>query len=542
MARKRVALILPTNNRSETGYTRNLPLARLWKNTLRLWGVDADIIVAGDVSKAWFNSNYDLGIVPNLERLTYWLPIYSWISYSAGDKPLYLCGYHVPQNTAGTPATGVLGLTPIGNPTNDLRMIGRRAVWTGSGIKVHIASYTASESNALRGLRVDTSNPNLQVLLRPDPELHPTDTHVYIARWHNRYFVPTVGSSFWRSSWLIPWIMVNEGAAPEWSRPWSADIDHIVAVSAAIGINFDYYLQSVQWLRNFCLQTGLVVQCGVTTSALSQIMSGWRFLHRNARNHNAQMQQIHQIIVAEQHRCFPVCFHDHAWTIEDTRGAGNATTFTNPYGTFRELSSPAAFRAHWKGSMDEMRQMGFTDGHCGAHRYMNFATNQFSDRYLRFLRDETPVRAVRLWAGSCMVSRHTRLMSPAPYTRNPLERRYGIEIIDSYDTIYTDVDVTRVVLTRQAIAIGGGYGTSSDDPAIIWARSLGHRFGELMWEKWLRSGALHYHHELELSTEYPSAAMDLYIEMGAWRQILAGWMFLGSVSDVVAWRNRVRSM
>lgn len=542
MARKRVALIVPNNNRNDVGYTRGMRIARQWQNTLRLWGVSADIIVAGDVSKAWFNANYDFGIVTSLDGLTYSIPIYSWVNYSPGDKPIYFSGYHVPQNTLGTPATGVLGIVPIEGVTTDLKRVGRRAVWTGSGIKVHIASYTAQVNSTLNGLRVDPTNPHLQVLLIPDPELYPTANYVYIARWHNRYFVPSVGISFWRSPWLVPWIMVNENADPEWSRPWSADIDHIVSISASIGINFDYYLQSVQWLRNFCLQTGLVVQCGATTSALSQIMPGWLFLHRNARNHNAQMQQIHQIMVAEQHRCFPMCFHDHAWTIEDTRGAGNVTTFTNPYGTFRELSSPAAFRAHWKGSMDEMRQMGFTDGHCGTHRYMNFAMNQFSDRYLRFLRDETPVRAVRLWSGSCMVTRHNRLMSPAPNTRNPLERRYGIEIIDSYDTIFTDLDTTRHVLTRQTIAIQGGYGTASDDPAIIWARSLGHRFGELMWEKWLRNGALHYHHELELATEYPSPAMDIYEELRAWRQILAGWIFLGSVSDVVAWRNRVRSM
>lgn len=542
MARKRVALIVPHNNRSDEGYIRGMRVARLWRNTLRLWGVSADIIVAGDVSKAWFNANYDFGIVPAMDRLTYSMPIYSWVNYSSGDKPIYFSGYHAPQNTVGTPATGVLGITPIDGATSDLRRIGRRAVWLSAGIKVHIASYNALANNVLNGLVVDAANPHLQVLLAPDPELHPNANYVYIARWHNRYFVPSVSGNFWRSPWLIPWIMVNEDADPEWSRPWSGDIDHVVAVSAAIGINFDYYLQSVQWLRSFCQQTGLVVQCGATTSALSQINPNWSFLHRNARNYNAQMQQIHQIIVAEQHRCFPVCLHDHAWTIEDTRGSGRVTTFTNPYGTYRELSSPAAFRAHWKGSQDEMRQMGFTDGHCGAHRYMNLAMNQFSDRYLRFLRDETPVRAVRMWAGSCMATQHTRMMAPAPFSRNPLERRYGVEIVDSYDTMFTDLDATRVVMNRQNIAIHGGYGTASDDPALIWARSMGHRFGELMWEKWLRNGSLHYHHELELSTEYPSPAMDAYVEMRAWRQLLAGWIHLGSITDIITWRNRVRSM
>jgi hypothetical protein len=46
--------------------------------------------------------------------------------------------------------------------------------------------------------------------------------------------------------------------------------------------------------------------------------------------------------------------------------------------------------------MQEMQQMGFTDAHCSHYRYANFANNQFSDRYLRFLRDETPYGSAHL--------------------------------------------------------------------------------------------------------------------------------------------------
>jgi hypothetical protein len=76
-----------------------------------------------------------------------------------------------------------------------------------------------------------------------------------------------------------------------------------------------------------------------------------------------------------------------------------------PTALFASVSSPAAFRAHWKGNLDEMRQMGFATGWCNRHRYLNFANNQFTDRYLRFLREETPVRAVRSWTGSCFTGR-----------------------------------------------------------------------------------------------------------------------------------------
>jgi hypothetical protein len=541
MARKRVALIIPLNDRSASAYQRNLALARQWRNVLLLSGVDASIIVAGDVTKAQFQSQYDFGIVPIMEGITQWVPINSWLHYSPGDKPLYLCGYHTPQGTSGTPLTGVLGLTPISNGTGDIKRVGRRAVWSGSNPPVYVAPFTTWMNNAFQGLRVDLSNPHLQVLLRPDPDLHPDDTHVFIARWHNRYFLPTVGDGIAHSGWIVPWIMVNEDAEPEWGRPWTADIDHIISISAAIGINFTYYLQTFQWLYSFCRQTGLVVPCGCTTSALNSINPNALYFHRNARNHRPELAQIHQILVAEQHRHFPVCMHDHSWMIEDTRGTGNRTIFSNPYGTFRELSSPAAFRAHWKGSMQEMQQMGFTDAHCSHYRYANFANNQLSERYLRFLRDETPMRAVRIWSGSCISSAHTRFMAPAPYTRNPFERRYGIEIVNSYDPIWADVDSTLIVWTRRSLAIGDGYGTDAEDTEVLWARFMGRRFGTIMWGRWLREGGIVYHHEVEMATEYPNAAMSIYEQLRAWRQILSGWLFLGSVTDIINWRNRARS-
>lgn len=539
MARKRVALIVPHNDRNSSAYTRNLRLARIWRNALRLWGVDATIIVAGDVSKSQFQQQYDFGIVPTMEGLTGSMAINSWLSYSSGDKPLYLCGYHIPQGTAGTPATGVLGLTPIENSTTNIKRIGRRALWQ-SGTAVYVAGYAARVSNVYNGLRVDASTPQLQVLLRPDPDLHPADQHVFIARWHNRYFLPTHSDSFNQSLWIVPWIMVNEDAEPEWARPWTADIDHIISVGDFAGLNFNHYLQSFLWLHSFCQQTGLVVHCGATTSGLSNIRTTSVYLHRVARTYNAQTAQIHQILIAEQHRHFPVCLHDHFWTVENTMGTGARTSFSNPYGTFRELVSPAAYRAHWRGSMDEMQQMGFTDAHCSHYRYLNFANNQFSDRYLRFLRDETPVRAVRIWSGSCMTNPYARVMAPAPFTRNPFERRYGIEIVNSYDAVWVDAPNWEIVINRRNIAIQGGYGSESESTPILWARSLGHRFGTLMWDRWLREGALHYHHQLEMATEYPSPAMDTYEEMRAWRQLLGGWIFLGSITDVVNWRNRAR--
>ncbi|OYT68431.1 MAG: hypothetical protein CFK48_11600, partial [Armatimonadetes bacterium CP1_7O] len=127
------------------------------------------------------------------------------------------------------------------------------------------------------------------------------------------------------------------------------------------------------------------------------------------------------------------------------------------------------------------------------------------------------------------------------FTRNPLERRYGIEIVNSYDTVWVNADSSANLMNRLNIAVLDGYGSSSENVEVLWARVMGHRFGNLMWERWLRDGALHYHHQVEMATEYPSPAMYVYEQMRTWRQLLSGWVFLGSIKDVVTWRNRVRS-
>jgi len=544
MARKRVALIIPTRNRAHSAFAQNDRIARVWKSILRLWGQEAEIIVAGDVSKSQFNAQYDIGIVPHLADYTSGLDIFSWVNYSPGDKPLYLVGYRTPQNTGGMPVTGVLGVVPLDGSPADPRFIGRRAIWTQSGISVHVESFVTRISNVYYGLRVDQSNPNLQVLLAPDRTLHPQAIHVYIARWYNRYFVPVVGM-FATSPWLVPWIMVNEEADPIWSRPLCLDIDHILNHGApnAPGWSYDLYLQTVQWLRTLCHNTGLVIQCGCTTSALSNLGSTSTYLHRNARFLNSQLAQMHQILLQEQDGCFPCCWHDHFWQIESTIGYASSKVWSNSYGTFREFNSPAAFRAHWKGTLDEMRQMGFATSWCNRHRYLNFANNQFTQRYLRFLREETPVRAVRAPSGSCVQGPGVRIMSSFPYLRHPLERQYGIELIDAYDPLYSNnINYGTQPADRTTIALADGFGSAGEPPELLFARVLGLRLVQGGLGRWLRTGAIIYHHNYEMSYEWPSPAAWVYMELDAWRRVLTPWVTFGSVSDLVAWRNRVRSL
>ncbi|MCS7066101.1 MAG: hypothetical protein NZL85_07490, partial [Fimbriimonadales bacterium] len=224
-------------------------------------------------------------------------------------------------------------------------------------------------------------------------------------------------------------------------------------------------------------------------------------------------------------------------------GFASARTWSNPYGTFREFNSPAAFRAHWKGTLDEMRQMGFATSWCNRHRYLNFANNQFSDRYLRFLREETPVRAVRVYASSCVQAPGVRFMVPFPYFRHPLGRYYGIELIDAYDPLFSaSIDYATQPANRVTIAVADGFGNANESPDILFARVLGLRLIREGLGKWLRAGAIIYYHNYEMSYEWPSAAVLVCMELDAWRRVLTPWVTFGSVSDIVAWRNRVRSM
>ncbi|GIV13604.1 MAG: hypothetical protein KatS3mg021_1886 [Fimbriimonadales bacterium] len=133
------------------------------------------------------------------------------------------------------------------------------------------------------------------------------------------------------------------------------------------------------------------MQNGCTTHALNNITYDQYFLHRFARTRNTYLAQIHQILVDEQAGCFPCAWHDHRWVIEDTVGGGECNELgpilTEPFATSR---LPLPFGRTGKARLDEMRGMGFADSWCGRHRYLNFANNQYTDRYLRFFAGGDP--------------------------------------------------------------------------------------------------------------------------------------------------------
>jgi len=136
-----------------------------------------------------------------------------------------------------------------------------------------------------------------------------------------------------------------------------------------------------------------------------------------------------------------------------------------------------------------------------------------------------------------------RFMAPFPYTRHPLLRQYGIELIDAYDPLYSNnLSYGTQPANRETIALVDGYGSPGESPDLLFARLLGERLMGTGFSKWLRTGAILYHHNYEMSYEWPSPAAWVYMELNAWRQVLTPWMTFGSVSDIVAWRNRVRNM
>jgi hypothetical protein len=134
-------------------------------------------------------------------------------------------------------------------------------------------------------------------------------------------------------------------------------------------------------------------------------------------------------------------------------------------------------------------------------------------------------------------------MVPTPFLRHPLERRYGIELIDTHDPLFSNnINYGTQPADRTTIALADGYGVAGESPDILFARVLGLRLMREAFSKWLRTGAIIYFHNYEMSYEWPSPAVWVYSELNAWRRVLAPWITFGSVSDIVAWRNRVRSL
>jgi hypothetical protein len=132
-----------------------------------------------------------------MENLTYSrCPSTAGWSYSPGDKPLIPVRLSHPSGHIGHARNRRLwGWRPSPATRRTSSVSGGAPCGSGSSNPwVYVASYAVRINNIYQGLRVDASNAQLagtapSLILT----LHPDDAHVYIARWHNRYFLPTVG-------------------------------------------------------------------------------------------------------------------------------------------------------------------------------------------------------------------------------------------------------------------------------------------------------------------------------------------------------------
>lgn len=283
--------------------------------------------------------------------------------------------------------------------------------------------------------------------------------YIYCAgiRYYNKYFLPALSYSGRGSPdnfrvtqangyagantfniWLVLWFLEQAGILPQYRMPVTYDIDHPIPGVASAAHRTELTqaeidrieLETMTWLYGRAQAWNMPVRCGVTTGV-------WRSnsYHSGRRTSSQYSEQLHKLLVnAHVSGIMPCCWHDHTYPngrndgSSYTRhtggqyGVGNvvyslkrlynpstgkyewqndtqiwSAAEVNKTGTNAHLTTRHAYRMHWEGSIKEMNDLGFPDGHCGREYYLNQAGNEYGNTgFLDFLLEETPVRALRV--------------------------------------------------------------------------------------------------------------------------------------------------
>jgi hypothetical protein len=291
-------------------------------------------------------------------------------------------------------------------------------------------------------------------------------------RYKNRYFLPMVQENLMQmvemgASWVITlfWLLYGLklcGVAPKRRAVLCFEIDHPIDANAgrldgkSLQEQLGITLATLQWLRDFCLETGLVVPCGITNGR--NRFTGYHYGWVNHPNESIRSiaRAINELLVSEHHRVFPCGIHDHTYTYHGnpgdfTRAGGNRHPYAAPndvpieHGTVIARSvAPAGLSGalEWgdwyevgyttsgtgqtvstqnqsfhtarmvlSDNIDELRELGFPDGYCGRHRYTNCAGNATGGKGYWEAFVEAGFRGVRANANFSPYSSHTQAYS-----------------------------------------------------------------------------------------------------------------------------------
>jgi len=269
----------------------------------------------------------------------------------------------------------------------------------------------------------------------PDRDIEPDVIVAY--RYKNRYFFPFIWESdiaIWRDKfgaegvslfWLL-YALKCVGITPSRQAILCIEIDHPIDERHNRPLDNQtrddqYAIQyaTYEWLISFCRQTGLVVPCGFTSGGRSRST----FFYYNLVRQRAAARQIHELILRAGD-VLPCGVHDHTFTWGAESGdfvrvstadvpveyglSGQNWALVNPKvapdsirndpSLVRTLDGFINIGARMSGTgttvsdltnlceytalmvlddeFDEMRELGFPDGHCGLYRYTNAAGNQ----------------------------------------------------------------------------------------------------------------------------------------------------------------------
>lgn len=445
--------------------TSRIPNASLLASFLWGFGIDSDVMFLDDVvaagGKSYINANYDFAVFMEYRRAdntgTTGDTAYSWVTYSAGDKPIFYLGGQrrgsVPAdfpirafNSADTNTfynyesgrwesnelARKIG-TCVQTVDGKYRLWGRFANYTyPQAAPTDYAQYMC-EPSQLGGEKEILWQLDLRAMGVSDT---PPSNHAVAVRYYNRYFLPQTGYDVTAAGILTHygmarrlfglslflWALSHAGIKPSWRIPLWLEIDHPIAESGYVGYTETQRMQLTRqvlgWLRDFCKENGFFIVAGLTTHQTRD--SSWGHQKMLANYEDARVAN--EILrLMEREGTLAACWHDHsaelgATGFSYTRHSGGSygvpssvTDVECNFGTgaiaTMNLRSLTPLRVHIEDQEAWVKAWGFQDAWSGQHRHINCANNSYGGwQVLSLLRKYWGLRSVRVLMSSVLMN------------------------------------------------------------------------------------------------------------------------------------------
>jgi len=424
-------------------------------------GLPCDVRIASDVAalggKSFINAQYDFAVCVEYRKAdntgTTGNEMYSWVSASPGDKPIFYLGGQVRGSIPSdfpikafslADATTYYTIESGQYATEAMLRIGSCVRRVGSSERLwgRFANYTYPNTGTsdYGFYRCDLAklDANREILwqldhLRMGISAPPAD-HAVVVRYYNRYFLPQSGYnvdvvhhphsySFMQrvtGLGLLLWCMSREGIRPQRRLPVWVEVDHPISTGGYVAYT-EAQKQRItrqvwDWARLFCKEKGITIIAGLTTHHTRDATWG----HQYAIANHADAAAANEIMrLMEQEGTLGVCWHDHSAELGATGfsytrhsggsyGTPNSIThadcnFGSGASATMALRSLPALRVHIEDQENWIRQWGFQSAWGGRHRHINCANNSYGGwQVLSLLNQYWGLRSIR-----CLPWTHT---------------------------------------------------------------------------------------------------------------------------------------